>query len=401
MPKQPSKTKLNCKGFLAAGVSSGIKNGKKKDLAIILSEAPCIAAGVFTRNKVRAAPVLNDIKRLKRSKLRGVIVNSGNANACTGPDGVADDLAVSIAAEEALGLDKGDMLTASTGVIGVPLPVGKIKLALPRLKASLATDGFSDASEAMMTTDAFPKAHSVKGRIGGKDITLLGLAKGAGMIRPDMATLLSFIVTDINIDKVLLKGALRSAVDLSFNSICVDNDTSTNDTVLVLANGMAGGVKISSGDTAAIKTFTRLLTELCTSLARMIVKDGEGATKFVEISVTGAGSERDARKAAKAISESMLVKTAFFGADPNWGRILAAIGMAGIALDQDKVDITLNGVIVARNGIDTGKEKEAARAIRKSEVLAEVNLKIGKGSAVFWTTDLGHDYVTINSEYRT
>lgn len=400
MSKKLSKTKLKCKGFLAAGVSSGIKKGAKKDLALILSEVPCNVAGVFTRNKVRAAPVVNDIKRLKRSKVRGIIVNSGNANACTGAAGVADDWAVSMAAETSLDLCKGDMLTASTGVIGVPLPVDKITLALPRLQTALTKDGFADAAEAMMTTDAFAKAHCVKGRVGALEVTLLGLAKGAGMIRPDMATLLAFIVTDVNIGRAELKAALRSAVDLSFNSICVDNDTSTNDTVLVLANGMAGGMEVTSGGTA-IKAFTRLLTELCVKLARMIVEDGEGATKFVEIRVKGAQSDKEARKAAKAISESMLVKTAFFGADPNWGRILAAIGMAGIHLDQEKVDISLNDICVAKNGIDTGKEKDAARAIRESEIVAEVNLKCGKGSAVFWTTDLGHDYVKINSEYRT
>lgn len=400
MPKKLAKTRLKCKGFLAAGVSSGIKKGAKKDLAIILSETPCVTAGVFTRNKVRAAPVVNDIKRLKRSKVRGIIVNSGNANACTGGAGVADDWAVSMAAESALDLSKGDMLTASTGVIGVPLPVDKITLALPRLKAALTRDGFADAAEAMMTTDAFPKAHFVKGRVGAVEVTLLGLAKGAGMIRPDMATLLAFILTDANIGRVELKAALRLAVDRSFNSICVDNDTSTNDTVLVLANGMAGGMEVTSGGTA-INAFIKLLTELCVKLAKMIVEDGEGATKFVEIRVKGAGSDKEARKAAKTISESMLVKTAFFGADPNWGRILAAIGMAGIYLDQDKVDISLNGICVARNGIDTGKEKDASWAMQESEIVAEVNLKCGKGSAVFWTTDLGHDYVKINSEYRT
>ena len=398
--KKAAAVTLAVPGFMASGVFCGIKKSKKKDLALIYSEADCAVAGVFTTNRVKAAPVILDMKRIRSGASRGVVINSGNANACTGEPGYRDSVAMASLVEEALGLESGDILVSSTGVIGVPLPMDRIRSGVPGLVRGLSRRGLRAASEAIMTTDAFAKAAVAHAEIGGIGVTVAGIAKGAGMVCPNMATMLAFFVTDANIRRRALKKALAEATEASFNSIMVDNDTSTNDTVLIFANGFSGGGEIGARG-PGYKTFSELLTGVSIELAHMIVRDGEGATRFIEIEVKGASSGRDARKAARTVAGSYLVKTAFFGGDPNWGRIMAALGRSGIRMKERLVDITLNGVPVVAEGLDTGAEKQAARAMDKKEVTIAVDLNMGGASYRFWTTDLTYAYVRINSMYRT
>ncbi|MFQ5428007.1 MAG: bifunctional glutamate N-acetyltransferase/amino-acid acetyltransferase ArgJ [Thermodesulfobacteriota bacterium] len=393
------KCSLRVPGFRASALSAGIKDNGAPDMALIVSDVPATVAGLFTTNVLKAAPVLLDMERAAGGASRGIVINSGNANACTGSCGMRDAVTTAALAESSLGLARGEMLVASTGVIGVPLPMERIKAGVPRLAATLEERGFCGAGEAILTTDAFTKTALVKKTIGGKRVSILGIAKGAGMINPDMATMLAFFMTDAALAKSTLKSALKAACRPSFNSIMVDNDTSTNDTVLIFANGKSGAaIKRGSEEYGE---FSSLLTDLATRLAKMIVKDGEGATRFVEILIEGAASDKDARRAARTIAGSYLVKTAFFGADPNWGRVAAAIGRAGVKMDEARLDISFNNVPVAAGGVDTGAEKRAARAMKRKNVLLSVNLNMGRGSATFWTTDLGYEYVKINSAYRT
>lgn len=387
-------------GFKAAGISCGIKKTGAKDLAMILSATPAYCAGMFTRNRVKAAPVLIAMERVKSGRSRGILVNSGNANACTGKAGFKAALDTASFFEKKLGLKKGELLIASTGVIGVPLPADKIQGGADALIRGLSPQGLGLAAEAIMTTDAFPKSAAMKADIGGKTITVAGIAKGAGMICPDMATMLAFFMTDANIKGPALKAALRESVEKTFNSIMVDNDTSTNDTVLALANGFCKGPEIKKNG-PHYRAFTGLLTDAAKRLAHMVVEDGEGATRFIEIEVSGAASDKEAKAAARAVGQSMLVKCAFFGGDPNWGRILCAIGNSGVRLREDKADIFLNNVRVVRNGLDTGREKQAAKALKARNVRVEVGLGSGSGKALLWTTDLSYEYVKINSAYRT
>jgi len=400
--KNPAGQIFSVRGFKAAGIGAGIKRNGAKDLALILSDSPATVAGVFTKSAVRAAPVLLDIERIKRGTSRGVVVNSGNANACTGRRGLKDAEALATFAEKALGLKNGELLVASTGVIGVPLPAEKIRSSMPALFQNLKPSGWADAAEAIRTTDAFPKIAFAKKRIpGGRTISLLGMAKGAGMICPSMATMLAFFATDAPLTAASLKKALVTSVEKSFNRITVDNDTSTNDTVLIFANGLAGGSPLKPGE-SGYAVFSKLLDELSLRLSHMIVKDGEGATRFIEVEVFGAKSRKDAELAARKIAASFLVKTAFFGADPNWGRIMAALGSSGADFRQDRVDIYFDGIKVVKDGMDAGKEKQAARAIKKKEVRLRVDLKRGKSSSLkLWTSDLSYDYVRINSSYRS
>jgi glutamate N-acetyltransferase/amino-acid N-acetyltransferase len=391
---------LRVTGFRAAGVAAGIKKNGKKDLALIVSDKPAQVAGLFTTNNVKAAPVLLDMKRVKKGVASGLIVNSGNANACTGADGARKAEQMTALAEKALGLKKGSMLVCSTGVIGVPLPIEKVASGLPSAVKALGYDGIPAAGEAMMTTDAFQKAGERRARIGGREVIIAGLCKGAGMICPNMATMLAFFMTDANIKAPVLAEALKKAVAASFNSIIVDNDTSTNDTALAFANGMSGASEIKSG-TKEFTEFTSLLTSLSIELAQMIVRDGEGATRLVEIEIKGAATAQDARSAVRTIAESFLCKTAFFGGDPNWGRVMAAIGRSGIRMKEEKVTIEFNGVRVVEKGLDTGKEKEAARAMKQDTLIVSVDLKSGKCSDRVWTSDLTYEYVKINSAYRT
>jgi glutamate N-acetyltransferase/amino-acid N-acetyltransferase len=389
-----------CQGFKAAGMAAGIKKNGNKDLGLIVSEVPAALAAVFTKNKVQAAPVLLDRERSKTGKCQAVIANSGNANCCAGSEGMADAVAMSRLAASGLSISEELVCVASTGVIGQALPVQKIESALPELIRSLSEDGFSDFAQAIMTTDTVPKIVSRKADVGGKEFTVTGIAKGAGMICPDMATMLCFVCTDIAADSATLQPMLQKAVDLSFNRITIDGDTSTNDTVLLLVNGMSGVLLSQAG---AQEKFQLCLDEVLVELAKMVVKDGEGATKLVEVVVTGASSDADAKKIAHTIANSNLFKTALFGEDANWGRILAAAGRSGAALDPDKVDIFFNDIQMVKDGLWCGPdaEKNATRVLKTPEFKIVIDLKLGSGMMSYWTCDFSIDYVKINADYRS
>lgn len=397
-------------GFKAAGIQCGIKKDNKKDLALIYSEVPAVCAGVFTTNKIKAAPVLLDMQRIKKGLCQAIIINSGNANACTGKQGLKDAKEMAALTEKMLGIKKGLAFVSSTGVIGQPLPMDKIKKGITTIASHIShltsTYGWHDAEKAIMTTDAFPKIAFEKCRIDGKEISMLGIAKGAGMIKPDMATMLSFIATDANIERSALQKALKTAVARSFNSITVDGDTSTNDTVLAIANGFAGNKGVRSKD---YKSFCEILEKVCKKLAHMIVIDGEGATKFLEFKVTGTKNNEAAKRIADVVANSLLVKTAFFGEDANWGRIMAAIGRAGVDVKEENINIYFNEVPVVLNGQKAkGKglkakdiEKKATKAVKQKHICIRIGLGLGKGSSTVWASDLSYEYVKINASYRT
>ncbi len=390
-------------GYRFAGVAAGIKRTGAADFAVVVSDRPCLAAGMFTRNAFPAAPVLYDRALLagNLTGLQGVVINSGCANACTGEEGLADAAEMARLAEAAFGTPARSVAVMSTGVIGPRLPMERIAAGARAAAGALSVDGFDAAAAAIMTTDTRPKvAYRQAGAA-----RLWGMAKGAGMIHPNMATMLSVIVTDAAVSPNALDAALRSAVDRSFNSISIDGDMSTNDTVLALANGAAGTV---DGD-----VFSAALTELCTDLAQQIVRDGEGATKFVTIRISGAETAMDARAAAKAVANSPLVKTAIYGGDANWGRILAAVGYSGAHVDPMRADLwiaagTDNAVASAGRVQLVGQgrplayaEEEATAIFNGPEIAVSVVLGLGEGCATVWTCDLSHAYVDINGHYRT
>lgn len=405
---QKSEVKLSnlfVPGFRAAGIACGIKKNGEKDLALIYSETPAVVAGVWTKNRVKAASVLLDMQRIKNGLCQAVIVNSGNANACTGKKGMEDAGRMAAAVEDRLGIKKGLAMVSSTGVIGQNLPIDKIENGIPKLVSSLSSNGWNDAVHAIMTTDAFPKTVFEKCRICGKEVSVLGIAKGAGMICPNMATMLAFIATDAAVERKTLQAALKGAVDRSFNSITVDGDTSTNDTVLVLANGYALNKEVRSQESGVrskdFKVFCDMLEKVCLKLSHMIVKDGEGATKFLEIKVKGAKKESDAKSVTMTVANSLLVKTAFFGEDANWGRIIAAAGRAGVDIRPDRLSLYFDAVPVVRNGIGTGRDREASKIVKKKDICLTLDLGIGKAEQTVWTTDLSYEYVKINAAYRT
>ena len=384
-------------GFSAGAVAAGIKNASQKrlDLGVIVSAVPCNTAAVFTTNKIKAAPVLLDRKRLKSGKARGVVANSGCANACTGPQGMADALEMTELAADLTGLKANEVLVASTGVIGTLLPMERIRKAIPKIKFSVA--GGHDVARAIMTTDTVPKEAAVKA--GG--FTIGGISKGAGMIAPDMATLLCFLTTDANVELGFLKTALRRAVDMSFNMISIDGDGSTNDTVLIMANGKAGGPAIKRGSPKAA-LFQAALEKICIYLARANARDGEGATRLIEVIVEGAANEADARKAARTIVSSSLVKTAVHGCDPNWGRVVAAAGRSGAALEPDKIALEIGGIPLVKAGAPVAfNEAKVVRALGSEEVKIVLDLNLGRAKATAWGCDLSAEYVKINAEYTT
>ncbi|MFW6052488.1 MAG: bifunctional glutamate N-acetyltransferase/amino-acid acetyltransferase ArgJ [Desulfosalsimonas sp.] len=388
------------KGFKASAVSAGLKKNGKKDLALIVSDSLASVAGVFTRNLVQAAPVMLDRQRLAGGVCRAIIANSGNANCCTGKKGMEDAVLMTRAVSETLGIDPQHVMAASTGVIGEPLRIEAIQEAVPGLVATLEHDGFEAAAQAIMTTDTRAKLVTRQGEISGKTYTVTAIAKGAGMIRPDMATMLCFACTDLGIDPAALQEALDYANSGSFNRITIDGDTSTNDTVLVMANGRSG----AAAETRARKDeFAALLAEVFRELARMIVADGEGATKCVEIRVVNALSDQDARLMTDTVANSNLVKTAFFGEDANWGRIMAALGRSGAKFDPEMVDINFDGVKMVEQGRGCGAEAEAAatEVMKKQEFSVKIDVKAGKGQASVLTCDFSLDYVKINADYRS
>ena len=390
-------------GFTTAGIFCGIKTNKQKDLALIFSEEPSVAAGLFTSNQVVSPTITWCQEILKSSKrFRAIVVNSGNANACTGPKGMEDCKSLASKLSQKLSVEPKEILIASTGIIGVPLPINKIVKALPALSSKLSPIGWVSSAEAIMTTDLTPKFKSLSFYIGKDKITMGGIAKGSGMIHPNMATMLAFIATDAAIDKKTLGRALREANNKTFNRITVDGDTSTNDMAILLANGIAKNKSIRAGSPAYDK-FVEKLTEICLYLAHKIVLDGEGATKFVTIRIQGAKAKTHAHRVAKSVATSSLVKTALFGQDPNWGRIIAAVGYAGVPFNPDKVQISLNGSVLFNNGVPAyGALQSTLRKKMKSKNISIViDLKSGIHSGEVYTCDLSYDYVRINAEYTT
>ncbi len=389
-------------GFLAAGARAGIK-AEGLDVALIGSERPCAAAGVFTRNAF-----ISPCARISRDRVRaglpvrGVFANSGCANACTGPAGEADIIAIMERTARALGerlpgVD-GTVLACQTGVIGRRLTPDRVEDAIDAAASGLSRAGAADAARAIMTTDTRPKECAVEFTVGDRTVRVGGMAKGAGMIAPNMGTMHAFITTDIAVEARALQAALAAAADETFNCITVDGDTSTSDAVLLLANG-ASGVAL---DGTSRPAFTEALRVVCQELSQAIVRDGEGATKLVEIRIEGARTSEDARRAARTIAESLLTKTAMFGGDPNWGRILAALGRSGAEVDPNRVVLDLGGLVLFRNGAAESYDlKSAERAVAGPEVAVHLDLGLGAGRATMWTCDLSYDYVRINAEYHT
>ncbi len=387
------------KGFLAGATSAGIKSNGEGclDLGILFSEVPCTAAAVFTTNKVKAAPVVLSQQRLRQGQAVALVMNGGNANACTGEQGLADAAEMAELAARRAGVSAEDVLVASTGIIGRPLPMERIRAVLP--KVVLTADGGHDLARAIITTDTATKEVAVRAEEG--DFIVGGMAKGSGMIHPDMATLLCFLTTDASVDVDFLGKALREAVDISFSMVSIDRDTSTNDTVLIMANGLSGSERIAQGSRQA-EVFQQALNQVCVYLAREIARDGEGATRLIEVSVSGAASVADARLAARTIAGSSLVKAAVHGSDPNWGRIVMAAGYSGAKLAADKIELNIGGICLVKNGCPLAfNREEVVRLLDKPEVSIALNLNIGSAGATAWGCDLSEEYVTINSVYTT
>lgn len=389
-------------GFLAAGLHAGIKKPSVLDLALIVSTAPAAVAGVFTRNRVAAAPVLLDRAQIKAGRGRAFFINSGNANACTGAQGMADAKEMARLAGHHLGIPPQTVFVGSTGVIGQFLPMPKIRKALPRLVQRLSRSGGGEAARAILTTDLKAKQTALRTRIGRKTVTVGGMAKGSGMIHPDMATMLAYLTTDAAVAPAALQRVLRDVVARTFNCISVDGDTSTNDTVLCLANGLAGNPVLRFGSSELLK-FQSALEEVSRYLALQICRDGEGVTKVLRIHVVGGRTGGEARQVARTIGTSSLVKTALFGEDANWGRIMAAAGRSGVPLDQDKLGLSIEGVPVVKKGMSLGAAAERAieKLVRRKEFTIQVSLGRGSSEAVLWTTDLSYEYVRINASYRS
>jgi glutamate N-acetyltransferase/amino-acid N-acetyltransferase len=394
---------FSVQGFRGAAVNSGIRGKERLDLALIVSDKPAVVAGVFTTSLVKAAPVLLDMERCRKGKAQVILVNSGIANACTGEEGMRLARLTTAIAADVLNIAPELVQVCSTGVIGQQLELACFQRGIPQAVQSLSVAGLGDVALAIMTTDTTQKIAVRTVLIEGKPIKLLGMAKGAGMIMPNMATMLSFILTDARIDHDLLQSTLRKVVAKTFNTITVDGDTSTNDTVLVLANGLAQHPPIAEDRPEALHAFAAALEDLCKELALMIVRDGEGATKLVTIRVQGAASEAQADQAARTVANSNLVKTAFFGEDANWGRIIAALGRSGAHFDQHMVDIAFDDVYMVRHGLGQGAEVEAraTAVLKKPEFVLTIDLHAGEATKDIYTCDFSLDYVKINADYRS
>jgi len=390
------------KGFVAAGIYSGIKKTEQLDLALVKSEVPGPIAGVFTKNTIPAAPVIIDRQHLKKGIGQAIIINSGNANAFTGTEGLEHAREMAHLVAKQLAIPTHSVFVGSTGVIGVPLPISALRIGIPTVVSRLGKTGHQAAAQAIMTTDTCAKTIAVQQRIAGKLVTIGGMAKGSGMIHPDMATMLAYLTTDAVIDQQTLQKMLRTVSDQTFNCISVDGETSTNDTVLCLANGLAGNAKIRPAQSAHAQ-FQKLLHEVCHYLAMEICRDGEGATKTIEIRVTEAASQKAARQFACTLATSPLVKTAIFGADPNWGRIIAALGRAGYPLRPGRIVIAFNHLTIVKDGKGLGPriEQQIQKIMQQPSFTISVSLGMGTGTATQWTTDLTYDYVKINASYRS
>ena len=394
---------MRVKGFSAAAVQAGIRYENRLDLGLIYSDRPAVTAGVFTTNRVKAAPVLLDKERLQRGQAQAVLVNSGNANACTGEEGMEFARQTADMAAHRLGIESELVQVASTGVIGEPLAIGPFSEAMPELVSALSRDGFTDLARAMMTTDTRPKIVHKTIAIDGVLVSILGVAKGSGMIMPNMATMLCFVLTDARIVFPVLRDIVTVGVETTFNRITVDGDTSTNDTVLVMANGVAGNGWLDEDNPGSVATFKGAMDEVFSELATMIVTDGEGASKMVTIRVEGAREQDAALDAARTIANSPLVKTAFFGQDPNWGRIMAALGRSGCFFNPNRVSISFDDVLMVENGLGLGSEAErnAARVMLQEKFTVHIQLNDGAECGEILTCDFSDKYIAINADYRS
>ena len=393
-------------GFLASGIHCGLKKSSlQKDLALIYSEVPAAAAGMYTKNKVKGAPIYITKEHLTNKKAQAIIINSGNANTCNGDDGLNKAKKMTSLQAKELKLKADDVLVASTGVIGVPLNIDAVKGGIPLLTEKLSKEGSNDASLAIMTTDTFQKQLALEFYIGDKKVTIGSMAKGSGMIEPNMGTMLSFITTDLSISPELLNEALKSSVTVTYNRVSVDGDTSTNDMILILANGLAENSTITEKD-ENYYAFLKVLTELNTIMAKNIAKDGEGATKLLECQIIGARTEEDAVVLGKSVINSSLVKTAMFGSDANWGRILCALGYTKIDFDPEKVDVAFESAAGSIKVCEAGSslpfdEDIAKKILNENEIVIKVNLFLGDHDAYVWGCDLSYEYVKINGDYRS
>ncbi|MGG7057932.1 bifunctional glutamate N-acetyltransferase/amino-acid acetyltransferase ArgJ [Clostridium nigeriense] len=393
-------------GFLASGIHCGLKkNNLKLDLALVYSTVPANSAGVYTKNKVKGAPIYITKEHLSKKKAQAIIINSGNANTCTGDDGLMKAKRMTELQGKALKLKTSDVLVASTGVIGVPLNIDAIKDGIPLLTERLSKEGFEDAASAIMTTDTFKKQLAFEFTINNKKITIGAMAKGSGMIEPNMGTMLSFITTDLNISGEMLNEALKESVKISYNRVSVDGDTSTNDMVLVLANGLAENEEITEKD-ESYYIFLEVLNKLNITLAKMIAKDGEGATKLIECIVSNCKCEKDAEILSKSVINSPLVKTAIFGSDANWGRILCALGYAGVNINPNKVDLSFKSSVgeieICKAGMPLPFDEVMAKEILlQDEITILINMNSGEHLSTAWGCDLSYDYVKINGDYRS
>ncbi len=389
------------RGFAAGATYAGLKTyaEDKLDLALLLSEAPCAAAGVFTTSTIRSPSVTVSQEHLSHGPVRGLVVNAGIANTCVGDQGYKDAKEMAAQAAKLLSLRQEEVLVCSTGIIGVELPMALIGSGLAKIE--LSVDGGHGMARAMMTTDTRPKEVAVSLELDGRQVHIGGVTKGSGMIHPNMATMLAFVATDAAVDPVYLDATLRDVADRSFNMVTVDGDTSTNDTLLVLANGLAANRPISAGSTDA-DTFKEALEQVCVHLSQELARDGEGATRLITVDVASAKDTADARKAARTIASSNLVKSAVYGADPNWGRIMMALGRSGAAAEESKIDLYLNGVCIMQEGKPIPFHRDAVVALmRGTEVTIRLDLHRGQGDATAWGCDLTEEYVIINSAYTT
>jgi len=393
----PSGSVTSPEGFQAGATGAGIKKKKGLDLGILFSEVPCTAAGLFTTNRIKAAPVVLCQQRLHEGKARAVVVNSGCANAYTAEQGLVDGAEMAALAAGVVSVPPEEVLVASTGVIGQTLPMERLRAGMGQI--ALSRDGGHELARAIMTTDTVPKEAAV--RVAGSGAIIGGIVKGSGMIHPDLATMLCFLATDASVKPDFLKSALRQAIDISFNMISIDTDTSTNDTVLILANGLAGGETISR-DSRQAEAFQQALNELCIRLAKATARDGEGATRLIEVTVNGAPGPAEAKLAARTIVSSPLVKSAVHGNDPNWGRIVAAVGRSGVEVVAEKIELYIGHVCLVRDGRPLSfNEAEVVKVLQNEEVPVVLNLNLGGASATAWGCDLSEEYVTINSQYTT
>lgn len=401
MIKKDTQGVTFAKGFTAAGVKAGIKKSGNLDVAVIYTKTQAVVAGTFTQNKVAAAPVYVSKEVVATGTAHAIVANAGCANACTGQQGLDDAHKMAQIAADELGVNADDVIVGSTGVIGVNLPMDKLEAGIKDAVANLSTDGSDNAGRAIITTDTHSKSVTCEFELSGKTVRMGAIAKGSGMIRPNMATMLCYITTDIAIDQALLQKAVSGCVEKSFNMISVDGDMSTNDMVIVLANGEANNAKITE-ENVDYQIFFDKLMMLCTELAKQIAADGEGASKFLTINVKGAKSFADAKTVGMAIANSPLVKTAFFGEDPNWGRVICAVGYSGADMVPEKTVVKFGGITIFANGTGaTYDEKALAHVMKEKDIVIDIELNMGQEDATVWSCDLSYEYVKINGEYHT